>query len=300
MHAVIDVGSNTIRMLLGECRNGIIFPHSYHREITRLAGDFSFQTGLAAAAMQRALKTLESYQNIIAMADVTQVRAVATAALRKAKNRHTFIDRVVAATDLNIEVIEGEEEALLTTLGVLSVIDPAPEAAIVIDIGGGSTELVCIVAGKIRLQRSYPLGVVTLCEEYSSATERQPQIDTVILQFTQQLQQAGLSGLSYQFIGTAGTITTLAAIHLQLETYKPSVINNHEISISWLGSFQQKMEQLSVPEREMMTGMEKGRGDLILPGLQILLTLMRQFQFSTVRVSDYGLLEGVMLRLTGS
>ena len=300
MHAVIDVGSNTIRMLLGECRNGIILPQSYHREMTRLAGDFTVDTGLAAAAMQRALKTLESYQNIIAAADVSQVRAVATAALRKAKNRHTFIARVVAVTGLNIEVIEGEEEALLTTLGVLSLIAPTPDNAIVIDIGGGSTELVCIVAGKICLQRSYPLGVVSLCEEYSSDSERQSYIDTIISQFTQQLQQLGLAGLDYQFIGTAGTITTLAAIHLQLRTYEPALINNCEISTSWLTNLQQELELLSALEREALPGMEKGRGDLILPGLQILLTLMRQFQFSKIKVSDCGLLEGVMLRLTGS
>ncbi len=300
MHAVIDIGSNTIRMLLGECHNGIIHPHSYHREMTRLAGDFSAQTGLAAAAMERALKTLQSYQKIIAAADVSQVRAVATAALRKANNRHTFIARVVAATGLNIEVIEGEEEALLTTLGVLSVIDPAPDNAIVIDIGGGSTELVCIVAGEICLQRSYPLGVVTLCEGYSSTAQRQQPIDAVVLQFIQSLQQLGLAGNNYQFIGTAGTITTLAAIHLQMKEYNHSLINNHELSIDWLYQFQQKLELISIPERELITGMEKGRGDLILPGLQILLALMQQFQFSKIKVSDCGLLEGVMLRLTGS
>ncbi|MCD6187900.1 MAG: exopolyphosphatase [Desulfuromusa sp.] len=300
MHAVIDVGSNTIRMLLGECRNGIISPYSYHREVTRLAGNFSVQTGLAAAAMERALKTLQSYQKIIAAADVSHVRAVATAALRKANNRHTFIARVVAATGLKVEVIAGEEEALLTTRGVLSVIDPTPDNAIVIDIGGGSVELVSIVAGEIRLQKSYPFGVVTLCEDYSSASKRQQPIDTIILQFTQQLQQLDLAGLDYQFIGTAGTITTLAAIHLQLQRYNPELINNYELSVGWLSSLQQKMELLSVSEREALPGMEKGRGDLILPGLQILLTLMQQFQFSKVKVSDCGLLEGVMLRLTGS
>ena len=156
------------------------------------------------------------------------------------------------------------------------------------------------MAGKICLQRSYPLGVVSLCEEYSSASERQRYIDTTILEFTQQLQQLGLARLDYQFIGTAGTITTLAAIHLQLRTYEPALINNCEISISWLTNLQQELELLSALEREALPGMEKGRGDLILPGLQILLTLMQQFQFSKIKVSDCGLLEGVMLRLTGS
>ena len=298
MRAVIDVGSNTIRMLLGDCRNDAIIPKSYHRQMTRLGGDFSPQTGLSVAAMQRALTTLQSYQAILAIADISQVRAVATAALRHAKNRDTFLDSVVAATGINIEVIDGEEEARLTTSGALSVIEPTPEAAIVIDIGGGSTELICIVDGKICVQKSYPLGVVSLCEGYSSAAQWRQPINTVVLQFIQSLQQLGLAGNNYQFIGTAGTITTLAAIHLQLKEYNHSLISNHELSIDWLYQFQQKLELISVPERELITGMEAGRGDLILPGLQILLTLMEQFKFATVKVSDCGLLEGLMLQLT--
>lgn len=298
MRAVIDIGTNTIRMLLGDCRNGIINPESYHRQVTRLGGDFSPQTGLTATAMQRALTTLRAYQDIIAAAGISTVRAVATAALRSAKNKESFLAEVVSSTGINIEVIDGEEEARLTTLGVLSVIDPIPKAAIVIDIGGGSTELICIVDGEIRMQKSYPLGVVSLCERYSSAAQRQQPIDTVVSQFIQSLQQVGLAGINDQLIGTAGTITTLAAIHLQLKEYNYNPINNHELSIGWLYEIQQELELISVPERELMIGMEEGRGDLILPGLQILLTLMQQFQFSTVTVSDCGLLEGLMLQLT--
>ncbi len=300
MDAVIDVGSNTIRMLLGSCYHGKILPHSYQRQITRLGGDFSPQTGLSASAMERALITLESYSQIIAATDISQVRAVATAVLRRAKNRSSFLARIAAETGLNIEVIGGEEEGRLTTLGSLSVIDPTPDTAIVIDIGGGSTELVSLVEGEIRLQKSYPLGVVNLCEEYFSTAQRQQQINSIVQQFNQSLQNAGLAEINYQLIGTAGTITTLAAIHLQLQKYNPHLINNHEISIDWLANIQEKLELISVPEREQLIGMEKGRGDLILPGLQILLTLMSQFQCSAVKVSDYGLLEGVMLQLTES
>ncbi len=298
MDAAIDVGSNTIRMLLGDCCDGVILPHSCYREITRLGGDFSPQTGLSAAAMERALVTLRSFADIIDAAEISQIRVVATAVLRRAKNRHTFLAQVAAATGLKIEVITGEEEARLTTLGTLSAIAPAPEAAIIVDIGGGSTELVCLVGGEIRLQKSYPIGVVNLCEEFFSVAQRQQQIDHIILQFSRSLQQVGLTGIDYQFLGTAGTITTLAAIHLKLDTYNPLLINNHEISMDWMKTIQADLEQLSASEREQLIGMEKGRGDLILPGLQILLTLMDQFQFSTLKVSDYGLLEGVMLQLT--
>ncbi|MEA3362453.1 MAG: exopolyphosphatase [Thermodesulfobacteriota bacterium] len=300
MYAVIDIGSNTLRMLLGDVRDNTILPHQYEREITRLAGNFSVQIGLGEAALERTLTALESFKKIISEHDVDQVRVVATAALRSANNRQVFLDRALTATNLKIEVIGGEEEALLTTLGVLSVIDPLPESVILIDIGGGSTELICVVNGKILLQKSYPLGVVRLCEDCFSIGERQQQIDTIILKFVESLKLHDLFDREYQLIGAAGTITTLAALYLKLKKYNSALINNCELSVDWLEKLQAELELISSSERENLIGMEKGRGDLILPGLQVVLTLMKQFQFPTIRVSDSGLLEGVMLRLTGS
>ncbi len=300
MYAAIDIGSNSLRMLLGDVRDKIILPYHYYREITRLAGNCSVQTGLDEAALEKTLTTLKSFKKIISTHDVNQVRAVGTAALRNAKNRQLLIDAVVSTTGLTIEVIDGEEEALLTTLGVLSVIDPLPAAAIVVDIGGGSTELVCIVDGQILLQKSYPLGVVRLCEGFFSVAQRQQKIDTTVLQFVESLKLHGLANNKYHLIGTAGTITTLAAIHLQLKEYNSALINNHELSAGWLTKLQSKLECIPTAERENIIGMEEGRGDLILPGLQIILTLMKQFQPPTLKVADSGLLEGIMLRLTGS
>jgi exopolyphosphatase/guanosine-5'-triphosphate,3'-diphosphate pyrophosphatase len=284
-------------MLIGDCYEGVILSPSYYREITRLAGDFSDQIGLAAKSMQRTLSSLEKFNNIITSQNISQVRAVGTAALRRAGNRQYFIDKCFTATGLKIEVIDGAEEALLTTKGVLSVIEPLPEAAIIIDIGGGSTELVCVFDGHVRLQQSYPLGVVRLCEECSSDCQRQRLIDVVFAQFSEILSQTGLSGRQYQLIGTAGTITTLAALHLQLKNYDASLINNHELSICWLKKLQQKLKLLSVFQREVLIGMEKGRGDLILLGLQILLILAQHFQQSNIKVVDSGLLEGILLNL---
>ncbi|MCF6267574.1 MAG: hypothetical protein L3J57_13660 [Desulfuromusa sp.] len=300
MYAAIDIGSNSLRMLLGDVRDKIVLPYHYYREITRLAGNCSVQTGLDESTLEKTLTTLKSFKKVISTQDVSLIRAVGTAALRNAKNRQLLIDAVFTTTGLTIEVIDGEEEALLTTLGVLSVIDPLPAAAIVVDIGGGSTELVCIVDGQILLQKSYPLGVVRLCEDFFSVAQRQQKIDTTVLQFVETLKLHGLANNKYHLIGTAGTITTLAAIHLQLKEYNSSLINNHELSVGWLSELQLKLECIPVAERENLIGMEEGRGDLILPGLQIILTLMKQFQPPTLKVADSGLLEGIMLRLTGS
>lgn len=300
MHAAIDMGSNTIRMLVGDFRNGTILPYSYHRDIIRLAGNFSEQHGLSESGMQKCLSTLKSYKKILSSHAVSHLRVVGTAALRRAENKQFFIDKVFSETGFVVEVIDGEEEALLTMKGALAAIRPSPESALVVDIGGGSTELACSVSGSIRFQKSYSLGVVRLCEECPSDIERQQQVDSAFAQLADNMKSIGLLDKKYSLIGTAGTITTLAAIHLQLKKYDAEKINNHELSASWLVSIQQKLKQISVSERETLVGMEQGRGDLILPGLQILLSLMRQLHLSSIRVSDSGLLEGVFLGLTDS
>lgn len=295
MQAAIDVGSNTVRLIIGECLHGILRPNEYHRKITRLSGNISVHNELNTASMGRTLDALKSYREILNAADVNQIRIVGTAALRRATNRKYFIDQVFAETGLTLEVIEGIEEARLMAMGVLSVVDPLPENAIVIDIGGGSTEFVCLSKGSVCFQQSYPLGVVRLCEEFSSDRERHQAILNVICQFTSAIKSSGLSGINWQLIGTAGTITTLAAIDLQLTDYDADLINNHCISMFRLKEIDQCLSSLSDTEREAIAGMEPGRGDLILPGISIVSELMKIFRQDQIKVADSGLLEGILL-----
>ncbi|SEA49793.1 Ppx/GppA phosphatase [Desulfuromusa kysingii] len=297
MIAVIDVGSNTIRMLLSGSKSE---PPQYFRQITRLAGGLTAQGNLSEAGMRRSLETLISYKQVISSLGISCVKAVGTAALRHAKNSDIFVAEVYAATNIKIEIIAGEEEAFLAANGALAVIDPLPDVAVVLDIGGGSTEISCVSDELIHYQQSYPLGVVRLSEESLSAAEREQQIKATFGLFSEDLNQAGLKHKNYQLIGTAGTITTLAAIHLSLLEYNAALINNHVLSVDWLLNIKQKLESMSELQRENLPGMETGRGDLILPGIEILLYLLNQLQLSTLRVSDSGLLEGVMLHLTDS
>jgi len=300
MDAAIDIGSNTIRMLISSDFHDGKLPSRYYRQITRLAGDFTEQVGLSESGMDRSLLVLQSYQKIISSQNVSRVKVVGTAALRRARNQQFFVNKVYASTGLKIEIIDGAEEAMLATQGVLSVVDPMPDAAIILDIGGGSTELACIIEGKVHFQQSFPLGVVRLCEEFSSAAQRQQQIDTTFKSFPESLQQLELAGKKYQLIGTAGTITTLAAIHLHLHEYDVEQINNHYLSRDWLSILEKKLKLMKTPEIDNLIGMEPGRGDLILPGLEIVLFILNQLQLTSLRVSDSGLLEGVMLNLTDS
>jgi len=143
------------------------------------------------------------------------------------------------------------------------------------------------------------LGVVRLCEETTDDSERNAVIDDVLEQFKNSLIQRGLlakvQSSDCEFIGTAGTVTTLAALDQRMESYDWSKINNHILSLATLEKQQTDLSTLTVSQREELPGLEAGRGDLIIPGIQILLSLTKGFSRPHIRVSDFGLLEGVLL-----
>lgn len=295
MFAAIDVGSNTVRMLIGECRNDILQPYQYQRKITRLAGGFSSSNELHPDSIRRTLEAIQGFNNTLKEFDIQAIRVVGTAALRRAANSSLFTELVTSETGLNVDIIPGSEEAQLMSFGVLSVVNPLPDAVIIIDIGGGSTEFVCLKKNRIHFQRSYPLGVVKLCEEFDSLDSRLSYIEQTISLFAAELETISDTDEEWQLVGTAGTITTLAAIDLQLAEYDAATINNHCISHHRLSAIHQHLSSLSDEKREAIVGMEPGRGDLILPGLAIILKIIENFHQNQITVSDSGLLEGIIL-----
>ena len=295
MQAAFDIGSNTVRMLIGSCTDGLLHPALYERRITRLGGNFSPAHGLSPAAMARTISALKDFSAILEKYQAQLLRAVGTAALRRAVNRQEFIEQVWQQTSMRIDVIDGDEEARLTTLGVLSVISPQPENVVIFDIGGGSTEIVFINRGRICAQQSFPVGVVRLAEEYSDHDQRQHAIKATLMDYCSNLQHMFSSSEPLKLVGTAGTMTTLAAMDLKLTQYDPSVINNHCLSVDWMTTLYHQLELLSTADREQLAGMEPGRGDLILPGLQLATAIANSFEVTHLKVADAGLLEGTFL-----
>ncbi|PLX89569.1 MAG: exopolyphosphatase [Desulfuromonas sp.] len=304
MYASIDVGSNTVRMMIGNRERGRLVPHLYRRCITRLGGGLSSTEGLSEESMNRTLDALEGFALTIRESPVRAVRMVGTEALRRAINRTDFVERVARRTDLTLEIIPGPVEAELSAAGVLEALEPRPDVCLIIDIGGGSTELILVKQGAVQFRESYPLGVVRLCEEQPDAAGRTAAIGSVIGDFVQRLDCQGLKSLlmsgDCELVGTAGTVTTLAALDQQMVDYDWRRINNYRLSAATLHSQYRTLTPLSVAEREGLSGLEEGRGDLIMPGLEILLELTTISAHDAVRVSDFGLLEGVLLALVSS
>lgn len=299
LSAAIDAGSNTLRLLLGKVVDGRVVPQRYHRSICRLAGDCSPQEGLSAAARARTLAVFEEFARICRDADIKQIRAVGTAAFRQAVNGEAFAARVRMATGLPLEIISGETEAHYTALGVLSGLDPVPNQALILDVGGGSTEFILCRDAKAVWSTSVALGVVPLTEALVADEDRRTMIAETLESVRAELLRA-CSSCACEFsdlvlVGTAGTVTTLAALDLQMTEYDWRRVNNYPLSYPLLQGWYDRLIKLDPQERERLPGMEPGRGDLIIAGLEIVLSTMTGLESDPLIVSDFGLLEGMLL-----
>ena len=301
MLAAIDAGSNTLRLLIGRVDKGRVVPDVYLRRITRLAGDFSEAGGLAPAARERTLVAFKDFAETCRHFDVQRIRAVGTAAFRQAINGEAFAHEIREATRLPLEIISGDMEAEHMAKGVLSALDPMPVQALIVDIGGGSTEFVLCLHQKVVWSRSLPLGVVRLTEKHASPAQRQITIERALAALNHELaavcRSTGLDPAELVVVGTAGTITTLAALDMQMNDYDWRRVNNYSLPLSRIQYWQARLEPLNPAEREALPGIEPGRGDLIIAGLEVILCLIRQVHTKNLTVSDFGILEGLLLSM---
>lgn len=292
--ASIDIGTNTARCLIGEIRDGILVPDAVYRDIIRLGEGLRARGELAHAAFQRLTGVLASYRDRIAQAGCTRVRAVGTSALRDTGGGGAFSKALREVLGYPIDVITGEEEARLTTLGVLAGIG-AMDDGMVLDIGGGSTELTRVLDGQNVWWASLPEGVVHLTEELLLDD---PPLEDQIAALRSRIR--GLLDLQRddggrQLAGTAGTPTTLAAIDLGIDDYDPTLVNGHVLTPDRIREVLGEFLSRKAADRLAIKGMEKGREDLIVAGTIIVLQVMDRWGFEEMIVSDWGLLEGIAI-----
>lgn len=313
--ASIDIGTNTFRLLISDLDdNGILHPKLLKREITRLGGGFTASGVLTKESMAKGVSTLAVFSKLIKDYGVKKVRAVATSVVREAKNGRDFISLVKDNTGLDVEVIGGEEEATIALKGVLSCVTVGTGYALAFDIGGGSTEYILSNRGTPLYSESLKLGVVHATETFlKSDPPKEEEVDRLtahiegmLRPFPERLAETGLKGKlppensDITLIGTAGTITTLAAMDLGLESYDPSKINNHFLTYETVKRLFTLMLPLTLSERGSLKALEGGREDLIIAGTIIVLKTMEVFGFEKMMVSDGGLLEGVLVDMASS
>lgn len=294
--AAIDFGTNTARLLIGECESDRLTTLLIEREIVRLGGGFTHDNGLSSEAQQRGLNCLKRFAGIIHEYGVHQVRASATSAVRDAVNGSSFVDRVLQETGIHLTVIDGDLEGRLTLKGVISGLDVIHDSIVVLDVGGGSTEITVAENEVPLFVHSMPLGVVRLTEGFTTYQAMSERISTVMNHLMTEMSSAGIRlQPDSELVATAGTATTLAAIQMEMEEYDYRRVNNFMMSRADITEIHQRLLPLTPHERILIPGLEKGREDLIIAGILITLHVMDTLGFSRLKVSDYGLLEGLAL-----
>lgn len=297
--AAIDFGTNTARLLIAVRSAAGITPVCVKREVVRLGGGFSDESGLSVEAWRRGLACLHRFSETISGYGVRQVRASATSAVRDAVNGVEFVATVFQETGIKLVVIDGDAEARLTLKGVLSGLDSKSDTLAVLDVGGGSTEFTVSSHGAPVFIKSMPIGVVRLTEGFHTGIEMIERVRTVVDQLEDDLSSAGIIvSENFELVGTAGTATTIAAIKLEMDDYDYRKVNNFIVSRGDIAEIFQRLSQITPQERLAIKGVEKGREDLIIAGLIIITSVMDRFGFNQLKVSDFGLLEG--LALSGS
>jgi len=296
--AAIDFGTNTARLLVADRRDDGSFEHlRIEREIVRMGGGFSNSTGLSDEAVLRGSLCLERFAGILKEFDVASVRAVATSAVRDAANGQAFVDRIHRRTGIELTIIDGRQEGALTLAGVVAGLDIQHDRLMVFDVGGGSTEYTLAHKGNATFIKSLPLGVVRLTEGKNSPEEMTDKIERELDRLESEMARSktALPDKHTVLVGTAGTATTLAAIRMQLVNYDYNKVQNSILGIEEIRRIYAQLLPLSPEERLGVPGLERGREDLIIAGMLITIKTMERFGFSTFKVSDYGLLEGLIV-----
>ena len=307
--AGIDIGTNTLRLLIAEIGPALYREIDSDRRITRLGQDLDRTGVLSRDAREQSIKALAEFNARIKKHAACQIDAVGTSALRKASNSREFITEVKQRTGLDIRVIPGEDEARLTLLGVSRGLrstslgeEKSPlVSALVIDIGGGSTEVIMIHPGGEPIATSLPLGAVYLTERFihhdPPSGEELERLRRSVREALEQQSALLRPGPACLFLGTAGTITTLAAMDLKLAVYDADRINRSMLTRSAIDGMVRTLSKSTLTERRDLPGLESGREDIILAGAIVTQEIMERFGFSTILVSDWGLREGIVFDL---
>jgi exopolyphosphatase/guanosine-5'-triphosphate,3'-diphosphate pyrophosphatase len=300
--AAIDLGTNTVRLLVVEASGAEWRGLHAEQRVTRL-GEGQAGTGiLQPAAMRRTAETVAAFCRRAEELGVLDVRIVGTSAVREARNGADFLATVRSSSGRQVRVISGEEEARLTLLGVTRGLPDLKGEFLLFDIGGGSSEFVLSRAGGTPEAVSLKLGVVELAERFmGQGPVDRARYDSMAAEVGARLA-AGLTDpiLRHRapaLVGSAGTVTTLAALDLGLESYDPARVHGHRLTRAAVAGLVARLAALSLAERAALPCLERGRADLIVPGGVICLEALARLGFDGLVVSDRGLREGILYEI---
>lgn len=309
VYSAIDLGTNNCRLLIARpTQSGFRVIDAFSR-IVRLGEGVGATGSLSEAAMDRTIEALKVCSEKLARRNVTCMRHVATEACRVADNSDEFVARVKAETGINLDVITAGEEARLAVMGCQSLIAPGNHNALVFDIGGGSTELIWVRvkegrASEIRGWMSIPWGVVNLSEKFGApgSTMAQAQYQEMVSTVYGHLQSFEDAHLisevvarrRTQLLGTSGTVTTLASLHLKLPRYIRDQVDGSWMKSGDIKNLSREVANMTHAERSAQPCIGAERADLVVAGCAILEGILGMWDVPSLRVADRGIREGIL------
>lgn len=316
-YAALDLGTNNCRLLVAQpTRSGFRVVDSFSR-IVRLGAGLSQHGVLCKDAMDKAVEALHVCRTKMEGRKVARRRLIATEACRQADNGEEFIERVERETGLALEIADRRTEARLAVSGCATLVEREADGVILFDIGGGSTELAFLDfrAGKprfhahmhrfIRAWTSLPVGVVTLAESFGGVYVDRPIFELMVAEVREMISRFAaremmsqcVQGGKVHLLGTSGTVTTLAGVHLGLERY-----DRRRVDGTWMGAddvtaMTDRLINMTFDERVANPCIGADRADLVLAGCAIFEAIRREWPCGRLRVADRGLREGMLVEL---
>jgi len=307
-YAALDLGTNNCRLLIARPQgSGFAVVDAFSR-IVRLGEGLASSGRLSDAAIDRTLAALRICADKLKRRRVALARSVATEACRRASNGPEFIARAYEETGIALDIITAEEEARLAVLGCHALLEPGDGPALVFDIGGGSTELVLVDSAQpvptILDWHSAPWGVVSLTEAVghgegadgraASYAEMRARVAQAFAPFVARLDPPPGTR---RLLGTSGTVTTLASVHLGLESYDRSVVDGLIVPSASMRDVSQRLAHLSLADRAKVPCIGGERADLVVAGCAILETILDLWPAERLGIADRGIREGILRRL---
>ena len=282
--AAVDLGTNSTRLLVADVEDGHVEEIERRLAITRLGEDVDRRRRLLPTAIARVRNTLVEYRRAAEQHGAERVLAIATSAVRDAENGEAFLGEVEWSYGFATQLLDGDEEALLTFRGVSAGRD-LEDGTLLLDIGGGSTELVVAEAGGVAFHDSLEIGCVRLTERFGEDVEA----------CAHQVRDA-LPALDVaQAIGVSGTVIALAALDLDLVEYDPGLAEGHRLSRDGLDRQLERLAALPLEERRRVPGLEPDRAPVIVAGAVILREVLDAYGLAEIEASERDILDGAAL-----
>jgi exopolyphosphatase/guanosine-5'-triphosphate,3'-diphosphate pyrophosphatase len=308
--ASIDVGSHTARLLIAACQQGqYLRPLCVERRVTRLAQGFDGRALLGRRGMLQSVAAMQEFAVLIRKHSATSMVCGATGVVRKARNGSELLRSIEEHAGIRGAILSEEVEATLSVKGVLSgLVDKGP-LILAFDLGGSSTEFTLVdprqpeplwatsvfvgaaTVSEAHLKRDPPVAA-----DLEDASRRIRQdLEPAFADLAEHLRRLGMSLPQLQLVGTAGTVTTLAAMHLKMAVYQPYRINGLVLQDGWIRATMRHLAGQTLAERRLWVGLEKDREDIILGGTLIVCEILSLLHQGSLVVTDAGLLEGMLL-----